>query len=399
MLVIASCTNNAAELAQIDAAASIEDADAHAGSGAVDYALDANWLCRPGRDDVCTRDLSAAVIEADGRVAYEAFAAAADPPIDCFYVYPTASRDPGGNSDLNAEVEEAFVTQVQFARFAQNCRTFAPIYRQATLTSLRARMNGGDGPTADRAMAYADVLAAWRHYLEHDNDGRGVVLIGHSQGMAVLTSLIQNEIDGAPVQDLLVSAILLGSNVVVPTGADVGGTFHNIPACRTRTQTGCVISYSTFREDAPPSMNSYFGRPIEPLTTEVIADSQALCTNPANLAGGEGPLESYFPADFRQWSPDGFSWTQTGEAIDATFVATPGLLSARCVNNGSQTYLAVEIHADDEDLRAHDIPGDVVVNGRAFNDWGLHRVDVGVALGDLVDIVGAQGAAYAAAQR
>ena len=31
-------------------------------------------------------------------------------------------------------------------------------------------------------MCPADVLAAWNYYLEHDNQGRGVVLVGHSQG-------------------------------------------------------------------------------------------------------------------------------------------------------------------------------------------------------------------------
>ena len=31
-----------------------------------------------------------------------------------------------------------------------------------------------------------DVVAAWRHYLDHDNRGRGVVLIGHSQGTGML---------------------------------------------------------------------------------------------------------------------------------------------------------------------------------------------------------------------
>jgi len=241
---------------------------------AVDYALEANWLCRPNSDDACAQDQTATVITADGQMTREAFAPDADPRIDCFYVYPTASRDPGGNSDLIPGSEEVFVAQVQFARFAARCRTFAPMYRQVTLTSLHARMNGVAGPQPDPALGSIDVLAAWRHYLAHDNHGRGVVLIGHSQGAAVLTQLIKDEIDGKPVQAQLVSAILLGANVVVPDDADVGGTFQHIPACRAATQTGCVISYVSFRASAPPSPSGYFGRAVDPLSRETIAGTR-----------------------------------------------------------------------------------------------------------------------------
>jgi Protein of unknown function (DUF3089) len=364
-------------------------------SAPADYSVDANWLCRPGRADACAQDQTTTVLAADGRMTREAFAPGAEPAIDCFYVYPTVSFDPGGNSDLVPGREELFVAQIQFARFAAHCRTFAPMYRQATLTSLRARMTGGSDPQADRTLAYADVLAAWRYYLAHDNHGRGVVLISHSQGSAVLIPLIKNEIDGKAVEAQLVSAILLGANVVVPNGADVGGTFQHIPACRAATQTGCVISYVTFRDTAPAPPVGLFGHAIEPLSQQVVPNAHALCTNPANLTGGSGPLHSYFPTDSRQWAP-GFSWTTPPQQIDTPFVSTPGLVSAQCVTDGPSTFLAIHVNAGEGDARAHDIPGDVIVNGRLFPDWGLHRIDVSVAIGDLVDIVGRQGEAYAA---
>ncbi|WP_044561138.1 DUF3089 domain-containing protein [Azospirillum sp. B4] len=366
-------------------------------SGPADYGVDANWLCRPGRADACAQDETATVISADGHLTREAHTPATDPPIDCFYVYPTVSRDPGGNSDLIPGPEERFVVQGQFARFAARCRPFAPMYHQVTLTALHARMTGATSPVPDRALAYNDVLAAWRHYLTHDNNGRGVVLIGHSQGSAVLMQLVKSEIDGQPAQGRLVSAILLGANVVVPDGADVGGTFKHIPACRAVEQTGCVISYVSFRDTAPPPAGGAFGRAMDPLSPQVAAHAHALCTNPANLAGGAGTLRSYFPADFGAWAPTGFSWIQTGQKIDTPFVTTPGLLSGRCVTDGPVTYLAIHVNAAADDVRVHDIPGDVIVDGRLFPDWGLHRIDMHETIGDLVDIVGRQGAAYAAA--
>src|SRR5262245_61374712 len=64
-------------------------------AAANDYSADASWLCRPGRQDACAVDLSTTVVGADGSLTVERFAPDPDPPIDCFYVYPTVSLDPG----------------------------------------------------------------------------------------------------------------------------------------------------------------------------------------------------------------------------------------------------------------------------------------------------------------
>ena len=231
----------------------------------------------------------------------------------------------------------------------------------------------------------------------HDNHGRGVVLIGHSQGSALLIQLIKNEIDGKPVQAQLVSTILLGANIVVPNGADVGGSFQHIPACRAASQTGCVISYVSFRDTSPPPAVGIFAHAANPQTGAPIANAHTLCTNPANLAGGSGALHSYFATAAGQWTPPNFAWTATQPHIDTPLASTPGLVSAQCASDGASTYLAIHINAAETDVRTHDIPGDIILNGHRFSDWGLHRVDVPLAIGDLVDIVGRQSEAYTAA--
>jgi hypothetical protein len=159
-----------------------------------DYADGRTWLCRPGRQDACVVDLTTTVVAPDGTLTREPFTANPNAPIDCFYVYPTVSLDKSGNSDMEPGPEENGVVGVQLARFASQCRLYAPMYRRATLSALRAAASGS--PIAvDRALAYDDVLDAWNYYVQHDNNGRGVVLIGHSQGSGVLTHLMRSEID------------------------------------------------------------------------------------------------------------------------------------------------------------------------------------------------------------
>jgi hypothetical protein len=362
-----------------------------------DYSKPETWLCRPGSqagvpiartlrdgvEDACAVDLSTSVITNQGQITRESFSPSPNPAIDCFYVYPTVSLDPGGNSDMVAGPEERNVIRAQFARFQSVCRAFAPLYRQFTLTALRAGA-AGKPITADRTIGYNDVLDAWNHYLRNDNRGRGVVLIGHSQGSGVLSQLIRNEIDGKPIQSQIVSALLLGSNVAVPRGKDVGGAFKHMPLCRTDTQTGCIVTYVSFRSTIPPPADSRFGR----VQGEGM---EAGCTNPAALGGGGAELHAYLSTGTHRWliTPPG-----TSAVVDTPFVSVPGLLSARCVANEAGSYLEITVNTDTRDRRADDIPGDVMAAGKPNPTWGLHLIDVHAAMGNLVSLVNKQASAY-----
>lgn len=356
-----------------------------------DYGNGDSWLCRPGRQDACAVDLSTTVIDAEGKLKNEVWAANSKAPIDCFYVYPTVSVDPTPNSDMIPGPEEKSVVAVQFARFGSQCRPYAPMYRQVTLTALRAAL-AGTPMAVDRALAYNDVLDAWNYYLEHDNQGRGVVLIGHSQGSGVLTQLIKNEIDGKPVESRIVSALLLGTSLPVPKGKDVGGAFKHMPLCHAATQTGCVVTYASFRANVPPPANSRFGK----VTGD---DMMSACTNPAALSGGSGELHAYLGSrkSGLSSSADPGPWVKPPQPINTPFVSLPGMLRAECVANENGSYLAVTVHGDGAGPRTSDIVGDVVVNGKVVPEWGLHLIDVNLAMGNLIDIVHAQSKAYLSA--
>ena len=356
-------------------------------ASAPDYRDPAAWLCRPGRSDACTLDQDATVVATGGVGAVERFRPAAAPKFDCFYVYPTVSTDPTPNSDLSIDEAERRVAQIQAARFRRHCRVFAPMYRQVTLVALREAMTTGK-PQGDRAMAYADVKRAWDDYLANDNKGRGVVLIGHSQGSGVLKQLIASEIDGKPIARRMIAAYLTGTNVAVPLGKDMGGDFTATPLCRSASQTGCVVSYVSFRADAPPPKGSRFG---------VASGAPAACTNPAALGGGKATSHPVLPATSAGIAGQAQgSWASDGKPVTTPFVSLPGLFTTECVARDGFGYLAVTTNADPADARTDTVAGDVVVGGTILKDWGLHLIDMPVVMDDLVALSDTQARAWAA---
>ena len=362
-----------------------------------DYANPASWVCRPGvTPNACEVDLTATVVKADGSLTVEPFKPDPAAPIDCFYVYPTVSTDPGVLANLAVEPAEVRVVKQQFARFAAACRLYAPVYRQFTLTALMAVMQGRAPATAASSRPttpYDDVRDAWNYYLAHDNGGRGVVLIGHSQGSGMLTQLIAREIDGKPAQGKLVSAILMGTSLAVPAGADVGGDFKSVPLCHGLRQLGCAIAFAAFRDNSPPPENARFGRPRTP-----GANLEAACVNPANLSGGAGELKSYLASGTDYIAQAGVApkpWV-AGKTVTTPFVTLPGMLTARCAESGPFRFLAIHVEADPSGPRTSDIPGDIVVNGRVLKDWGLHLIDANLTIGNLVDIVRQEGESWTA---
>ena len=164
------------------------------------------------------------------------------------------------------------------------------------------------------------------------------MLIGHSQGARTLTALVRKAIDPDPAaRAQLVSALLLGGDVTVAAGQDVGGSFAEVPACREQGQTGCVLAYSIFL-DVPP------------------ADVPT-----GTLAAGTG----------------------------LGFAAYPGQLTGECRQENGISYLDVDVAAGARLPRPAQDLGP---------RWGPHNGDVNLALGDLVEVVRQQAAAFSLAE-
>ena len=341
------------------------------------------WLCKPGlADNPCAGDLTATAIHADDSTSLEPAAPAADPPIDCFYVYPTVSRQKGTNATLKIDPEEHAVAIAQVARFSQVCNVYAPMYPQLTLAAIAKPQS----ITAISAIAaYQGVWSAFLDYMANYNHGRGVVLIGHSQGAMMLTGLLKAEVDSKPeTRRLLVSALLLGGNVTVPIGKTVGGDFANIPACGSATQIGCVVAYSSF--DRTPPADAVFGRTGSALSlfgASSTLPEQILCVNPAAPGGGTATLEPYFPT--------GGLVTLLGKAAPSFGASTPWVTfpneySAHCEDTGGASWLQVDHIGSQADARPR--------VSQSTPAWGLHTVDVNIAVGNLVELVRSEATAY-----
>jgi hypothetical protein len=332
----------------------------------------------------CTSDLSTSVVGPNGGVHIEHAAPAHAPAIDCFYVYPTISGQRSVNANLSIGFREREVAVAQAARFSQDCRVYAPVYRQITLAALehRSRIT-----VADALTAYNSVRSAFDDYLAHYNHGRGIVFIGHSQGATILIRLLRQEVDGNPaLRHRLVSALLLGGNVTVAKGSGTGGDFRHIPACRSTGQTGCVVAYSSFT--GKPPANSQFGRTTSDAGVGLLAPREPssglriMCVNPASPAGGTADLEPLIPS-----LALGFLNGPSTPHVSTPWVAFPGEYRAACRTSGNASWLQVT-HIPGGGGRLPPLTGsqDPLI--------GLHVLDVNIALGNLVDLVRREAEAY-----
>jgi hypothetical protein len=346
------------------------------------------WLCFPGhRPDPCTPGLSTTLYSPSyKKVGVRHPKQTAHPAVDCFYVYPTVSGQKTGNSNLQIDPEERSIALYQAARYSQYCRVFAPMYRQVTLAGIGAPGTKPPKPPPNQAMGLQDVRNSFQTYLKKYNQGRGIVFIGHSQGSFVLRQLLAKDVDPKPaVRKLLVSAILMGGNVLVKKGKDIGGDFKHIPACHSPSQTGCVIAFSTF--DQPVPTPSLFGRPSNVLGVKVPKGVQVLCSNPAALGGGSALVNTISPS--KPFDPK--SVLNAGILIlglpqphpPTVWVAQPGAYRARCSSANNANVLQISA-----------VGGAKVPNPSPTPDWGLHLLDAQVALGNLVSDVSTEAAAF-----
>jgi hypothetical protein len=373
-LALAACGSDAPKDDPTDDTPDAAVPDAGLEEGAPDYADPAMWMCRPGapNDRCTTSDLAVTEVRADGSFEHVEYAPAEDPPFDCFYVHPTQNFDTEpGNAAIDPE-NPVYALRNQTARFRTLCRMFAPYYRQMTLGTYGSVEDVAT--TEYFATAYGDVTRAFDHYMEHDNQGRPFVLLGHSQGTHMLVPLLKERFDGdQPERAQLISALMIGpvGRMFVPTGKLVGGTFAKLPLCSEPGQRGCVVSYDSRVLGDEGSFSSSW----------LPEGMSWACVNPAQLVDGDELISaSIWPVDGGIPFPD--------EAMSEPYVSYPEAYTAHCEPDGA---LGIAAHKNDP---RNPIDPALIQAGLTAMKQGtsLHVVDYAFNIGDLLRIVAAQAA-------
>jgi hypothetical protein len=174
--------------------------------------------------------------------------------------------------------------------------------------------------------------------------------------------------------------------VLVPQGKLVGGTFKRTPLCSRDGETGCVMSWTSFREKNVPPEGAMFGIAEQPGMT-------VGCVNPARPGAADWvPLNSYWYARSSYPVPGGpISWSSEGPP-PSPYLRTEGLVSAKCINQGQRGYLSIRTNHQPGEKWTDRIGGEVGVLGMFLPGWGMHLADMNEAQGDLIREVGEIGA-------
>jgi hypothetical protein len=350
------------------------------------------WLCQPGHTpDPCTGNPAVSAVTASGTVLPAARpSSAAAAKFACFFINPTSSltQTPTGNTSLAVTQLDTYIAMEEAAPFSQVCDVWSPMYHSQTFPTVLKGLAGDERLMRSTfTVAYDSMLPAWQWFVAHTGS-QPVILIGDSQGAALLIHLISARLDHQPpVLNRLLVAILVGGNLQVPVGKTIGSTFTNVPLCTSATQTGCAIAFSSFA--AQPPANSLFGRPGQGTSLQsqetAKAGQQVACVNPAALGGGTGDLNPYL-----------LTTSQLGlkEPVHTPWVTYPGLYSATCEQGGGATWLQVDSLAGTSHIRpvvTDDVLPGLVDTGPA---WGYHGYEYNLTLGSLLHDVAGEEAAW-----
>jgi hypothetical protein len=226
---------------------------ASAQSGAPQYSNPFNWIALPQRHDVADT-VPPGCATPDNQ---------ANALADVFYVHPTLYF---GTSSPNARLDDKKVnkrldecTMHQASAFNSCAKIYAPRYRQAYLKAFAP-----DNPDGEKVLdtAYSDVRAAFLFYLNNWNNGRPIILAGHSQGARHIRRLMQEFFDGKSLQKQLVAAYAIGFDIRE-------SDFRTIPPCDSATHLGCFITWNTVQhgQDTLGAYKRYIGSVcVNPLT-------------------------------------------------------------------------------------------------------------------------------------
>ena len=175
---------------------------------------------------------------------------------DIFYIYPTLltdKKDNSWNSDLNNYNHKQMVKNIaikyQATAWANAGKIYSPFYRQVHLRSFYEPYTSNGGIKAG-VIAYNDIKEAFIYYLKHFNNGRPIILAGHSQGAYHCKTLLKEFFDGKDLQNQLIAAYIPGIRVDI-------NEFKTIHALKDPNDIKGYLSWNTFRINKKPKKGKH----------------------------------------------------------------------------------------------------------------------------------------------
>lgn len=199
-----------------------------------------------------------------------------DSTADVFFLHPTTYTFKFKSNKHNASIDDDYTNAktdyssiiYQASVFNQQCRVFAPRYRQAHFNTFFLKETETAQQTFE--LAYTDIKKAFEFYLQHWNNGRPIIIAGHSQGSKFAERLLKEYFENKPLAGQLVVAYIPGWPVPKEY-------FSSLKMCRDSLQTGCICSWRTLRNGYIPSYlkyekgNSFVTNPLSWTTDEQYA--------------------------------------------------------------------------------------------------------------------------------
>ena len=205
----------------------------------VDYNKDSNWAALPTKKDPSDLNPFGAKPLEDGAV-------------DIFFLYPTSFLSKKDlplwnaaidNEKINKDTDHSSI-KYQASLFNQVGRVYAPRYRQANFYAYFTKDHVQAAKAFD--LAYSDIKNAFQYYLDHFNQGRPIIIAGHSQGTTHGMRLVKEFFDGTALQKQLVVSYLAG--IPIPQNY-----FASIKPCNDPDDLNCVNSWRTYKYNYEPN--------------------------------------------------------------------------------------------------------------------------------------------------
>ncbi|MAU31283.1 MAG: hypothetical protein CMC36_05185 [Flavobacteriaceae bacterium] len=175
---------------------------------------------------------------------------------DIFYIYPTLltnKKNDAWNSDVydfkqNNKVKNIAI-KFQASAWANAGRIYSPLYRQVHYRSFYEPYTSNGGRKAGE-IAYNDIRRAFIYYLKNFNNGKPIIIAGHSQGAYHCKTLLKEFFDGKELQNQLVAAYIPGTRVDIKE-------FKTIHALKSPHDIKGYLSWNTFRLNKQPKKGKH----------------------------------------------------------------------------------------------------------------------------------------------